>query len=65
MMNLDKKNKEGIAIPVSNIVLLQGMTYTLMLDNISEEELQSLARKDQFSIALPLKQNFNKSLLKV
>jgi len=64
MMNLDKKNKEGIAIPVSNIVLLQGMTYTLKLDNISEEELQSLARKDQFSIALPLKQNFNKSLLK-
>jgi len=64
MTNLDKKYKEGMAIPVSNIVLLQGMTYTLKLDNISEEELQSLARKDQYSIALPLKQNFNKSLLK-
>ncbi|MGH4051185.1 MAG: endopeptidase La [Clostridium sp.] len=64
MMNLDKKNKKGIAIPVSNIVLLQGMTYTLKLDNMSEEELQSLSRKDQFSIALPLKQNYNRSQLK-
>ena len=64
MMNLDKKNKEGMVIPVSDIVLLPGMIYTLKLNNISEEELENLANEDQFSIALPLKQNFNQSQLK-
>ena len=64
MMNLDKKIKEGIAIPVSNIVLLEGTTYTLKLDNISEEELQSLANENQSSVALYLKQNFNQNQLK-
>ncbi|MBU3114364.1 endopeptidase La [Clostridium lacusfryxellense] len=64
MMNLDKKIREGIAIPVSNIVLLEGTNYTLKLDNISEEELQRLAKEDQTSIALYLKQNFNQSQLK-
>lgn len=64
MMNIDKKNKEGMVIPVSDIVLLPGMAYTLKLTKISEEELVNLARKDQFSIALPLKQNFNQSQLK-
>ena len=64
MMNLDKKNKEGMVIPVSDIVLLPGMTYTLKLNNISEEELENLAKEDQFSIALPLKQNFNQNKLK-
>jgi ATP-dependent Lon protease len=63
-MNLDKKNKEGMVIPVSNIVLLPGMTYTLKLNKISEEELQNLAMDDQFSIALSLKQNFDQSSLK-
>lgn len=63
-MNLDKKNKEGMVIPVSNIVLLPGMTYTLKLNKISEEELQNLAMDDQFSIALSLKQNFDQSMLK-
>lgn len=64
MMNIDKKNKEGMVIPVSDIVLLPGMAYTLKLKNISEEELKNLAKKEQFSIALPLKQNFNQSQLK-
>lgn len=64
MMNMDKKNKDGMVIPVSDIVLLPGMAYTLKLNNISEEELDNLARKEQFSIALPLKQNFNQSQLK-
>ena len=64
MMNLDKKNKEGMVIPVSDIVLLPGMLYTLRLNKISEEELQNLAKEEQFSIALPLKQNFNQSKLK-
>jgi len=63
-MNLDKKNKDGMVIPVSDIVLLPGMTYTLKLNKISQEELQNLAKEEQFSIALPLKQNFNQSQLK-
>ena len=64
MMNMDKKNKEGMVIPVSDIVLLPGMAYTLKLNNISEQELENLAKKEQFSIALPLNQNFNKNQLK-
>lgn len=64
MMNLDKKNKEGVVIPVSNLVLLPGMIYTLKLNKISEEELEKLGEEDQFAIALPLKQNFNKNALK-
>jgi len=64
MMSLDKKNNEGMVIPVADIVLLPGMNYTLKLNKISEEELKNLANEDQFSIALPLKQNFNQSQLK-
>lgn len=63
MMSLDKNNKEGMVIPVSDIVLLPGMSYTLRLNKISEEELKNLANDEQFSIALPLKQNFNQSKL--
>jgi len=64
MMNLDKKNKEGLVIPVSNLVLLPGMIYTLKLNKISEEELEKLGEEEQFAVALPLKQNFNKNALK-
>ncbi|PRR83898.1 endopeptidase La [Clostridium vincentii] len=64
MMNLDKNNKEGMVITVAGIVLLPGMTYTLKLNNISERELENLAKEDQVSIALSLKQNFNQSQLK-
>ncbi|MBU3174690.1 endopeptidase La [Clostridium estertheticum] len=64
MMSLDKKNKEGMVIPVADIVLLPGMEYTLKLTKISEEELKNLDDDKQFSIALPLKQNFNQNQLK-
>jgi ATP-dependent Lon protease len=64
MMNLNNKNQEGLVIPVSGIVLLPGMTYTLQLHRISEEELEHLSKIEQASIALPLKQNFNLSELK-
>ncbi|MDF2594485.1 MAG: endopeptidase La, partial [Clostridia bacterium] len=63
-MNLNNKNQEGLVIPVSGIVLLPGMTYTLQLHRISEEELEHLSKIEQASIALPLKQNFNLSELK-
>ncbi|MBU3154448.1 endopeptidase La [Clostridium estertheticum] len=64
MMSLDRKNKEGMVIPVADIVLLPGMEYTLKLNKISEEELKNLDDEQQFSIALPLKQNFNQNQLK-
>ncbi|MBU3100483.1 MULTISPECIES: endopeptidase La [Clostridium] len=64
MMSLDGKNKEGMVIPVADIVLLPGMEYTLKLNKISEEELKNLDDDEQFSIALPLKQNFNQNQLK-
>jgi len=64
MMNLEKRSKEGIVIPVANIVLLPGMTYKLKLNRISEEEFQNLEDANEVSIALPLKQNFNQSELK-
>ncbi|MCB2355577.1 endopeptidase La [Clostridium estertheticum] len=64
MMSLDGKNKEGMVIPVADIVLLPGMEYTLKLNKISEEELKNLDDEQQFSIALPLKQNFNQNQLK-
>ncbi|MBX4263383.1 endopeptidase La [Clostridium estertheticum] len=64
MMSLDRKNKEGMVIPVADIVLLPGMEYTLKLNKISEEELKNLDDDEQFSIALPLKQNFNQNQLK-
>lgn len=63
MMNLDKKNKEGMAIPISDVVLLPGMTHTLRLNKISEEELQNLAKENKFSIAITLKENVNKNHL--
>ncbi|MCB2360751.1 endopeptidase La [Clostridium estertheticum] len=64
MMSLDGKSKEGMVIPVADIVLLPGMEYTLKLNKISEEELKNLDDEQQFSIALPLKQNFNQNQLK-
>lgn len=64
MMNIDKKIKKGMVIPVSDLALLPGMTYTLKLNRISEEELKDLAENQKINIALPLKQNFNQSLLR-
>ena len=64
MINSDKKNKVAMVIPVSDIVLLPGMNYTLKLNTLSEEELENLSRSEEFSIALPLKQNFNLNQLK-
>jgi len=56
--------KEGMVVPVSDIVLLPGMIYTLRLNKISEEEVENLAKEENFTIALPLKQNFNQNQLK-
>lgn len=63
-MNLNNKNKEGMVLPISNMVLLQGMIHTLKFNKISDEQLLNLTKEDQFNIALPLKQNFDQSQLK-
>jgi len=63
MMNLEKKYNKGIAIPVSDAVLLPGMTHTLKLNSFSEREVENLADEEQVKIALLLKQNFNQNNL--
>lgn len=64
MMNLEKKYNEGIAIPVSDAVLLPGMVHTLKLNRFSEKEIEKLANEEEVKIALLLKQNFNQNGLK-
>lgn len=64
MMNLDKRNNEGVAIPVSDVVLLPGMIHTLKLNRFSEKEIENLADERQVNIALPLRQNFGESQLR-
>lgn len=63
-MNLYDKKKEGMVTPISNMVLLPGMIHTLKFGHISAEQLDSLTDKNQFNIALPLKQNYDQSQLK-
>gem|GEM_PF-5037503 len=63
-MNLEKKYNEGIAIPVSDAVLLPGMVHTLKLNRFSEKEIEKLANEEEVKIALLLKQNFNQNGLK-
>lgn len=64
MMNLEKKYNEGIAIPVSDAVLLPGMVHTLKLNRFTESEIEKLANEEEVKIALLLKQNFNQNGLK-
>jgi ATP-dependent Lon protease len=64
MINLNENNKEGMVIPISDIVLLPGVISILRISNLSEEELRNLVREDIGNIALSLKQNFNKKHLK-
>jgi ATP-dependent Lon protease len=64
MMNLEKKYNEGVAIPVSDTVLLPGMIQTLKLNRFSEREIENLADEGKVKIALLLKQNFNQNSLK-
>jgi ATP-dependent Lon protease len=58
------KNKKTIVVPVSDLVLLPGMVYTLRLNRFSDEEISYLSKKDAEGIALTLKQNFNLKQLK-
>ncbi|MBC2581077.1 endopeptidase La [Clostridium sp. DJ247] len=64
MINIENKNKEGMVVPVSEVVLFPNMEYTLKFNRFSEEELNYLAQEDKVNIALPLKKNFNQEELK-
>lgn len=58
MMSQDKNRKSGRVIPVSDTVLLPGVTSILNLSRLNEVELENLEKGELTSIALPLKQNF-------
>ena len=64
MMEFSKNNKEGMVIPISDTVLLQGVSSTLWITKISDEELRNLEKEDITNIALSLKQNFSLKQLK-
>ncbi len=64
MMNFNENNKEGMVIPISDIVLLPGVTSILKVSRLGEEQLRNLLKEDGENIALSLKQNFNKKELK-
>jgi ATP-dependent Lon protease len=64
MINLNENNKEGMVIPISDAVLLPGVSSMLRVTGFSEEELRNLNEENIENIAVSLKQNFNKKHLK-
>ncbi|MDS0525850.1 endopeptidase La [Clostridium sp. SHJSY1] len=64
MMTIDNKYNQGVAIPVSEAILLPGMSHTLKLNSFTEREVKHLADEEKVKIALLLKQNFDQSNLK-
>lgn len=62
MINFEENNKKGIVIPVSNTVLLPGVTSVLRVSKLSAEQLMRLEEDDFTNIALPLRQNFGNKL---
>lgn len=62
MINLEQNNNKGIVIPVSNTVLLPGVTSMLRVSKLSAEQLLYLEEEEIANIALPLKQNFSQKV---
>lgn len=58
MMSQDKNSKAGRVIPVSDTVLLPGVTSILRLTRLNDAELENMKKGDSTNIALLLKQNF-------
>jgi len=58
------ENKNGLIIPISNLVLLPDMSYTLELNKMSDEHFYSLTSGAQPIIALSLKEGFNSNAFK-
>lgn len=64
MLSQENNSKSGRVIPISDTVLLPGVTSILRLPRLDEEELENLKRDDHTNIALPLKQNFGHGQLR-
>jgi len=58
-MYINNINSEKMIIPVSNSILLPGVSQIIKLDRLSEDEFEYLSNEDSVSIALPLKDNYN------
>lgn len=61
---MTENNNRGIVFPVSNTVLLPGITTKFFVKTTEEEQLQYLSDENSINIALPLKQNFGQKDLK-
>ena len=60
----ENNHNRGIVFPVSNTVLLPGVTTKFFLKTPEEVQLQFLQDENSTNIALPLKQNFGQKDLK-
>jgi ATP-dependent Lon protease len=58
MSDQEYRNKESIAFPVSNTVLLPGAFATIQMKAGNEARLRYLQNEEITGVALPLKQNF-------
>lgn len=63
MIDFNNNYKEGMIIPISDTVLLPGVTAIIRVNGLSSEELDYLERKDVSYIALSLKNNINRTAL--
>ncbi len=62
---MSENNKSrGVVFPVSNIVLLPGVTTKFFIKTPEEVQLQFLRNENSTNIALPLKQNFEQKGLR-
>lgn len=63
MTNTIDRNIKTMVLPVANSILLTGMSQTLRITKLSEEEIQNLKNKQLISIALPLKNAYDQNNL--
>lgn len=63
MIDFNNNYNEAMIIPISDTVLLPGVTTIIRVNGLSSEELDYLERKDASYIALSLKNNINRTAL--
>lgn len=63
MIDFNNNYKEGMIIPISDTVLLPGVTSIIRINGLSSDELEYMERKEASIIALSLKHNINKRAL--
>lgn len=59
MKKINDKVQQGLVLPISNLVLLPGMSYTLEINKMSENNFQRLTHGAQPIIALFLTESFD------